>query len=105
MHCIKFNCHLPTLLWFVCRNVVTSFDVGCTLDLKKIAEVGWHVEYNPGKFNAVTMRIRQPRATCLIFSSGKLNCSGTKSEKDARKASRKFARILQKIANPEVFCI
>lgn len=42
-------------------------------------------------------------STALIFSSGKMVCTGSKSEEDARNAARKFARILQKLGNPVSF--
>ena len=40
------------------------------LDLKKIALHARNAEYNPKRFAAVIMRIREPRTTALIFSSG-----------------------------------
>ena len=43
------------------------------------------------------MRIREPRTTALIFSSGKMVCTGAKSEEDSRMAARKYARIVQKL--------
>ncbi|VDM56061.1 unnamed protein product [Angiostrongylus costaricensis] len=43
------------------------------------------------------MRIREPRTTALIFSSGKMVTSGAKSICASRQASRKFARIVQKV--------
>ena len=43
------------------------------------------------------MRIREPRTTALIFSSGKMVCTGAKSEEDSRLAARKYARIVQKL--------
>lgn len=46
------------------------------------------------------MRIREPRTTALIFSSGKMVCTGAKSEDDSRLAARKYARIIQKLGFP-----
>ena len=43
------------------------------------------------------MRLRDPRATALVFSSGKIVVTGVRHEQNAVLASRKFARILQKI--------
>ena len=43
------------------------------------------------------MRIRDPRTTALIFASGKIVVTGAKSEPDSRLASRKYARIIQKL--------
>merc|ERR1712037_868801 len=49
------------------------------------------------------MRIREPRTTALIFSSGKMVCTGAKSEEDSRLAARKYARIVQKLGFPTKF--
>lgn len=67
------------------------------MDLKKIALHARNAEYNPKRFAAVIMRIREPRTTALIFSSGKMVCTGAKSEEDSRLAARKYARIIQKL--------
>jgi transcription initiation factor TFIID TATA-box-binding protein len=43
------------------------------------------------------MRIREPKTTALIFASGKMVVTGAKSENDSKLASRKYARIIQKL--------
>lgn len=91
------NLH-PTL-----QNIVSTVNLGCTLDLKKIALYARNAEYNPKRFAAVIMRIRSPRTTALIFSSGKMVCTGAKSEEDSRLAARKYARIIQKLGFPAKF--
>lgn len=75
-------------------------NLNCKLDLKKIALHARNAEYNPKRFAAVIMRIREPRTTALIFSSGKMVCTGAKSEDDSRLAARKYARIVQKLGFP-----
>lgn len=86
------------------QNVVATINLGCKgLDLKQIALHARNAEYNPKRFAAVIMRIREPKSTALIFSSGKMVCTGSKSEEQARLAARKFARILQKLGNPVSF--
>jgi transcription initiation factor TFIID TATA-box-binding protein len=88
------------------------------LDLKTIALHARNAEYNPKarfsptrhcddricssfplsqRFAAVIMRIRDPKTTALIFASGKMVVTGAKSEDDSRLASRKYARIVQKL--------
>merc|ERR1712129_138544 len=54
-------------------------------------------------FAAVIMRIREPKSTALIFGTGKVMVTGAKSEEKARKAARKYARILQKLDFPAQF--
>uniref|UniRef100_A0A1B6F5H1 TATA-box-binding protein n=1 Tax=Cuerna arida TaxID=1464854 RepID=A0A1B6F5H1_9HEMI len=85
------------------QNIVSTVNLGCKLDLKKIALHARNAEYNPKRFAAVIMRIREPRTTALIFSSGKMVCTGAKSEDDSRLAARKYARIIQKLGFPAKF--
>ncbi|XP_032671829.1 TATA-box-binding protein [Odontomachus brunneus] len=85
------------------QNIVSTVNLNCKLDLKKIALHARNAEYNPKRFAAVIMRIREPRTTALIFSSGKMVCTGAKSEADSRLAARKYARIIQKLGFPAKF--
>jgi transcription initiation factor TFIID TATA-box-binding protein len=79
------------------QNIVSTINMGCHLNLKKIALAARNSEYNPKRFAALIMRIRQPRTTALIFSSGKMVCTGAKSEIESKLAARKYARIIQKL--------
>ncbi|KAF8638904.1 hypothetical protein AX17_001955 [Amanita inopinata Kibby_2008] len=83
---------VPTL-----QNIVATVNLDCRLDLKTIALHARNAEYNPKRFAAVIMRIRDPKTTALIFASGKMVVTGAKSEDDSRLASRKYARIVQKL--------
>lgn len=85
------------------QNVVATCSLGCALDLKRIAQHARNAEYNPKRFAAVIMRIRDPKTTALIFSSGKMVCTGAKSEQESRLASRKFAKIVMKIGYSVTF--
>lgn len=79
------------------QNIVSTINMGCHLNLKKIALAARNSEYNPKRFAALIMRIRAPRTTALIFSSGKMVCTGAKSELESKLAARKYARIIQKL--------
>ncbi|KAM9777986.1 TATA box-binding protein-like 2 [Neosynchiropus ocellatus] len=85
------------------QNIVSTVNLGCPLNLKFIALQARNAEYNPKRFAAVIMRIREPRTTALIFSSGKMVCTGAKSEEQSRLASRKYARVVQKLGFPARF--
>ncbi|XP_055256560.1 TATA-box-binding protein-like [Moschus berezovskii] len=85
------------------HNIVCTVNLGCKLDLKSIALLARNAEYNPKRFAAVIMRIREPRTTALLFSSGKMVCTGGKSEEQSRLAARKYARIVQKLGFPTKF--
>ena len=81
----------------VIHNVVATANLGCELDLKQIAMTARNAEFNPRRFAAVIMRIREPKSTALVFKSGKLVVTGTKCQEDARHAARKFGRVIMKV--------
>ncbi|PWA66990.1 TATA-box-binding protein [Artemisia annua] len=89
---------VPTL-----QNIVSTVNLGCKLNLNTIALKARNAEYNPKRFAAVIMRIREPKTTALIFSSGRMVCTGAKSEQQSKMAARKYARIIQKLGFPAKF--
>lgn len=78
------------------NNVVCSFSVSCHLDLRNIALTGNNVEFRREN-GMVTMKLRRPLTTASIWSSGKITCTGSTSESQARVAARRIARCLQKL--------
>lgn len=80
----------PTL-----QNIVSTVDLKCRLDLKTIALNARNTEYNPKRFAAAIMKIRHPKTTALIFSSGKMVCTGAKSEEESKKAAKKYAKTIK----------
>jgi len=85
------------------QNIVATVNLVAKLDLKVIAMQARNAEYNPKRFAAVIMRIRDPKTTALIFASGKMVVTGAKSEDASRIAARKYARIIQKLGFPVKF--
>ncbi|XP_051172804.1 uncharacterized protein LOC127289084 [Leptopilina boulardi] len=85
------------------QNVVSTVNLGTELKLTYINTRTRNSEYNPARFTGLIMRIRDPKATALIFRSGKLVCTGARCEEDSFLAARKFARIIQKLGFPAKF--
>lgn len=83
----------------ILQNVVGTANLGCPLDLVDINFRTRNSEYNPQRFSGIVMRIRDPHTTSLMFHSGKMVVTGAKSEAACLLASRKFARICQKLGN------
>lgn len=81
----------------VLQNVVATVNLNCKLDLRSIALQARNAEYNPKRFAAVIMRIRDPKTTALIFASGKMVVTGAKSENASKIASQKYAKIINKL--------
>jgi len=79
------------------KNMTATVNLDAAIDLKTVALHARNAEYNPKRFSAVIMRIREPKATALIFSTGKMVVTGCRTENDAKLAGRKFACIIQKL--------
>jgi transcription initiation factor TFIID TATA-box-binding protein len=77
-------------------NVVATASLDQTLDLLTIMKTFMNVEYRPKRFPGLVFRLKRPKTTTLIFSTGKMVCTGAKSEKQARSAVRKVVRELKK---------
>lgn len=76
----------------VCMGVVRN----CTrLDLNKLANTECNIVYNPSRFSAAVWHHRKISKCCLIFSNGKMICTG-QSYNEAKSNIKKYARLLQK---------
>ena len=85
------------------ENIVSTANFGCLLNLREIALQAKNAEYNPRRFSAVIMKIKEPKTTALIFSSGRIVCLGAKTEEDSKKACKKFGKIIKSLGYPAVF--
>jgi len=77
-------------------NVVASASVDQKFNLIDIMKTFRDVEYRPERFPGLVYRIKKPKTATLIFSTGKMVCTGAKSEKMARRAVHKVVRELKK---------
>jgi len=77
-------------------NVVASATIDQKLDLNKIQEKFPDVEYHPDLFPGAVFRIRNPKTATLLFSTGKMVCTGSKSEEMAVKAVDIVVKKLRK---------
>lgn len=78
------------------QNMTATANLGVRLDLKKIALRCRNTEFNPRRFAAVIMRLREPKACALCFASGKIVVTGCKSVHNATLACKKFAYIVER---------
>ena len=56
------------------------------MDLNEITRIFPNVEYHPDQFPGLVFRLAVPKTATLIFTSGKMVCTGSKSESMARGA-------------------
>ncbi len=78
------------------ENVVASATVNQTVNLNLITQIFPDVEYHPDQFPGLVFRLRSPKTATLIFSSGKMVCTGAKSEKMAIQAVKSVVLKLKK---------
>jgi transcription initiation factor TFIID TATA-box-binding protein len=77
------------------ENVVASVTLNQKLNLEKIAERVPNAEYSPEQFPGLVLRIPRPKTATLVFSSGKMVCTGAKSEKEVRRAVNAIVSLLK----------
>jgi transcription initiation factor TFIID TATA-box-binding protein len=77
------------------QNVVASVIMRQTFDLEAIVKNFSDVEYRPKVFPGLVLRLKKPKTATLIFNSGRMVCTGAKSEKEARKAVEKVVKRLK----------
>ena len=77
-------------------NVVASATINQKLDLVEITKKFPDIEYNPDQFPGAVFRLRNPKTATLLFSSGKMVCTGAKSEEIAVKAVNTVVQKLRK---------
>jgi transcription initiation factor TFIID TATA-box-binding protein len=84
------------MLKFEIHNMVITVQFSDRIDLNKLAsKLPSGAEYFPDNFPGVVYRMKKPRASFLIFSSGKATCTGTASEKDAKEAIGNMSKLLK----------
>ncbi len=90
------------------ENVVATVVVEITekIDLNQIARKHADVEYNPERFPGLVMRIEKPKATILIFSTGKMVVTGLRKASEADRVVEKVVKNIRKagikVSNPEI---
>ena len=96
VHIQKF-CNMPQTKPIVSiENVVASASVDQKMDLNEIVRNFPDVEYHPDQFPGLVFRLKVPKTATLIFTSGKMVCTGAKSEELSRKAVKTVVQKLRK---------
>ncbi len=68
------------------ENVVASVEVDAKIDLNLLARKQRDAEYNPEQFPGLMLRVKNPKATILVFNSGRMVITGLRRESEAEKA-------------------
>lgn len=78
-------------------NIVVSTSLEHDVPLEKMAATLSNTEYNPEQFPGLVLRIKEPKTSALIFSSGKVVCTGAQNMEDVGLAIKKIIKALEKI--------
>jgi len=79
------------------ENVVAFTSLGKKIPLLEISDKFEDAEYAPESFPGVVYRVKDPRAATLIFSSGKIVCTGAKSIEKAKEAMHKVVDDIRRL--------
>ena len=81
-------------------NVVATASLGGTVDLLQLyeSETGMRgrITYEPEQFPGLIYRMNDPKVVILLFSSGKLVCTGARKEEDVHRAVDNLHQKLEK---------
>ncbi|MEM0087489.1 MAG: TATA-box-binding protein [Thermofilum sp.] len=77
------------------QNIVASANLRASVDLEKAAFMLENAMYEPEQFPGLIYRMREPKVVLLIFSSGKVVCTGAKKEEEVREAVMKVYNTLK----------
>lgn len=78
-------------------NIVISASLEHVIPLEKMAATLSNTEYNPEQFPGLVMRIKEPKTSALIFSSGKIVCTGARTMEKVEESVGKIIKSLEKI--------
>ena len=78
-------------------NIVVSSSLGHDIPLEKMAATLSNTEYNPEQFPGLVIRIKNPKTSALIFSSGKVVCTGARTLEKVEESIKKIIKSLEKI--------
>lgn len=79
------------------QNIVASGSLKAEVDLEQAALMLENAMYEPEQFPGLIYRMSDPRVVILIFGSGKIVCTGAKSEKDVAIAVNKLYQQLKEV--------
>jgi transcription initiation factor TFIID TATA-box-binding protein len=79
------------------QNIVASGNIGMDLNLNVLAMKLDNTEYEPEQFPGLVYKLMEAKATFLLFSNGKVVCTGTKSEQEVHTALDKLVETLKAV--------
>jgi len=79
------------------QNIVATTSLGKDVPLTKLAKTLSNTEYNPEQFPGLVLRVKEPKSAVLVFSSGNLVCTGTKSIAQVKEVIKEVIKQVRKV--------
>ena len=83
---VEYGLRLLKVNGKVCEKVEVSVAIALGLE---------NIEYEPEQFPGLVYRMKQPKVVMLLFSTGKVICTGGKQDEDVKQALVKLQAILE----------
>jgi len=93
----KLNIHVTIVPKITVQNIVASGSIGMDLNLNVLGVKLPYTEYEPEQFPGLVHKLKGTNATFLLFSNGKIVCTGTKTELAVHEATDKLIENLKVI--------
>jgi len=86
-------------LEIIVRNMVATANLHGEMNLTEVAMgLGLeNIEYEPEQFPGLVYRIQEPKVVMLLFSSGKIVCTGGKTKEEVSRAVKELSNILAQL--------
>jgi transcription initiation factor TFIID TATA-box-binding protein len=88
----KINISDPVI---IIQNIVASGDLKCTIDLNMATVVMEYTMYEPEVFPGLIFRMQDPHSVFLIFSTGRIVCTGAKTKEIVAIAIKKLYHLVR----------
>ena len=85
---------------FKIENIVASANLGVELDLYVLAQKVRNIEYEPVQFPGAILKLKDPKASLLLFKNGKVICTGCKNEREVKYALERAIKLLAPHTKP-----
>ena len=79
------------------ENIVASASIGKDIVLTEVSQALEGVNFNREQFPGLVFKLKDPKTAALIFSSGKLVCTGAKSIDDSKLAIKKTVDLMREV--------
>lgn len=75
-------------------NIVTKAKLDIELDLYGLARMSHNIDYEPEQFPGAILKVKDPKASILLFKNGNMVCAGARKVSDVKKAIDKAVDLV-----------